>query len=90
MRYGKLGRQINLQKYDDSRIMAESSMKRERREIELNLLKGWIKRYSLIRWIKISPLTEQILRFRIGIGEVLSFHSVVFEKAYVEKNLLTR
>jgi hypothetical protein len=35
----------------------------------------------------VLPLAEQLIRFRIGIGEVLAFHSAVFEKADVEKIL---
>lgn len=34
------------------------------------------------------PLTEQLIQFRIGIGEVLAFHSAVYEKADAEKILL--
>ncbi|MFZ0514447.1 MAG: hypothetical protein WAM14_22775 [Candidatus Nitrosopolaris sp.] len=34
------------------------------------------------------PLAEQILRFKIGIGELLAFHSAVYEKASMEKLLL--
>jgi hypothetical protein len=33
----------------------------------------------------VLPLAEQLIQFRIGIGEVLAFHSAVFEKADVEK-----
>jgi hypothetical protein len=33
----------------------------------------------------VLPLVEQIIQFRIGIGEILAFHSAVFEKADVEK-----
>ena len=73
-------------KYDDKRIMAEfsvrRSLKKERREIEFNrrILEGRIKKVK-----DVLPLAEQLIRFRIGIGEVLAFHSAVFEKADVEK-----
>jgi hypothetical protein len=73
-------------KYDDKRIMAEfsvrRSMKKERREIEFNrrLLEGRIKKVK-----DVLPLAEQLIRFRIGIGEVLAFHSAVFEIADMEK-----
>jgi hypothetical protein len=73
-------------KYNDKRIMAEfsvrRSMKKERLDIEFN------RRVLESRIIKVKdvlPLAEQLIRFRIGIGEVLAFHSAVFEKADVEK-----
>ena len=31
------------------------------------------------------PLAEQMIRFNIGIGELLAFHSAVYEKADMEK-----
>ncbi|MFZ0513865.1 MAG: hypothetical protein WAM14_19825 [Candidatus Nitrosopolaris sp.] len=31
------------------------------------------------------PLAEQLIQFRIGIGELLAFHSAVHEKADMEK-----
>ena len=31
------------------------------------------------------PLAEQLIQFRIGIGEVLAFHSAVYVKADAEK-----
>ena len=33
----------------------------------------------------VLPLAEQPIRFTIGIGEILEFHSAVFEKVDVEK-----
>ena len=58
------------------------SMKKERLEIEFNRrrLEGRIKKVK-----DILPLAEQLIQFRIGIGEVLAFHSAVFEKADMEK-----
>ena len=39
-----------------------------------------------IRKVKdVLPLAEQLTRFRIGIGEVLAFHSAVYEKTDMEK-----
>ena len=39
-----------------------------------------------IRKVKdVLPLAEQLIRFRIGIGEILAFHSAVYEKADMEK-----
>ena len=31
------------------------------------------------------PLAEQIMRLKLGIGELLAFHSAVYEKADMEK-----
>ena len=31
------------------------------------------------------PLAEQLKQFKIGIGEILAFHSAIFEKADAEK-----
>jgi hypothetical protein len=79
-------RALKKYKHDDKRIMAEfsvrRSMKKERREIEFNrrLLEAQIKKVK-----DVLPLAEQLIRFRISIGEVLAFHSAVFEKAEVEK-----
>jgi hypothetical protein len=57
-------------------------MKKERRHIEFNrrLLEGRIKKVK-----DVLPLVEQLIQFRIEIGEVLAFRSAVFEKADVEK-----
>jgi hypothetical protein len=72
--------------YNDKRIMAEfsvrRSLKKERLDIEFNrrILEGRIKKVK-----DVLPLAEQLIRFSIGIGEVLAFHSAVFEKAEVEK-----
>ena len=33
----------------------------------------------------VLSLAEQLIRFRIGIGELLAFHSAVFEKADMER-----
>ena len=35
----------------------------------------------MARCREVLPLCEQIVRFRIGIGELLAFHSAVCEKA---------
>jgi hypothetical protein len=79
-------RALKKYKYDDKRIAAEfsvrRSMKKERREIEFNRrpLEDRIKKVK-----DVLPLAEQLLQFRIGIGEILAFHSAVFEKADVKK-----
>jgi hypothetical protein len=79
-------RALKKYKYDDKRIVAEfsnrRSMKKERLEIEFDRR----KLEGRIRNVKdVLPLAEQLIQFRIGIGEVLAFHSAVFEKAHVEK-----
>ena len=79
-------RALKKYKYDDKRIMAEfslrRSMKKERREIEFNrrILEGRDKNVK-----DVLSLAEQLIRFRIGIGELLAFHSAVFEKADMER-----
>ena len=58
------------------------SMKKERLGIEFD------RRRLEERIIKVKdvlPLAEQLIQFRIGIGEVLAFHSAVYEKADMEK-----
>jgi hypothetical protein len=76
-----------LKKYKHvKRIIAEfslrRSMKKERLEIEFNRR----KLESRIQKVKdLLPLAEQIMRLKIGIGELLAFHSAVYEKADAEK-----
>jgi hypothetical protein len=79
-------RALKKYKYDDKRIMAEfsirRSMKKERLGIEFDrrrLEDGMIKVKDLL------PLAEQIMRLKVGIGELLAFRSVVYEKADVER-----
>jgi hypothetical protein len=78
-------RALKKYKYDDKRIMAEfsirRSMKKERLGIEFDVRR-------LDRMIKVKdllPLAEQIMRLKVGIGELLAFRSVVYEKADVER-----
>jgi hypothetical protein len=81
-------RALKKYKYDDKRIMAEfsvrRSMKKERGEIEFNrcILEGRIKKVK-----EFLSLAEQIVQFKVGIGELLAFHSAVFEKADMERIL---
>ncbi|MGB6594040.1 MAG: hypothetical protein WBE68_21285 [Candidatus Nitrosopolaris sp.] len=49
----------------------------------MNLIDAYWNRMRKVK--DVLPLAEQLIRFRIGIGEVLAFHSAVFEKADVEK-----
>jgi hypothetical protein len=79
-------RTLKRYKYDDKRIVAEFSnrlsMKKERWEInnDRRRLEDRIKKCK-----DVIPLAEQIMRFNIGIGELLAFHSAVYEKADMEK-----
>ena len=74
-------RALKKYKYDDKRIVAEfsnrRSMKKERQEIEFN-------RRRLEECV-VLPLAEQIMRLKVGIGELLAFHSAVYEKADMER-----
>ena len=79
-------RALKKYKYDDKRIVAEfsnrRSMKKERQEIEFN------RRRLEDRIIKVKdalPLAEQIMRLKVGIGELLAFHSAVYKKADMER-----
>ena len=79
-------RALKKYKYDDKRIMAEfsirRSMKKERLGIEFD------RRRLEERIVKVKdvlPLAEQLIQFRIGMGEILAFHSAVHEKADMEK-----
>ena len=57
-------------------------MKKERLGIEFDRR----RLEERIRKVKdVMPLAEQLIQFRIGIGEILAFHSVVYEKAETEK-----
>ena len=79
-------RALKKYKYDDKRIMAEfsirRSMKKERLGIEFDRrrLEDRIKKCK-----DFLPLAEQIIRFNIGIGELLAFHFSVYEKADIER-----
>ena len=79
-------RALKKYKYDDKRIVAEfsvrRSMKKERIEIEFNR-RRLEERITKVK--NVLPLAEQIMRLKIGIGELLAFHSVVYEKAEMEK-----
>ena len=79
-------RALKKYKYDDKRIVAEfsirRSMKKERLGIEFD------RRRLEERIIKVKdvlPLAEQIMRLNIGIGELLAFHSAVYEEADMER-----
>ena len=79
-------RALKKYKYDDKRIVAQFSnrisMKKERWKIDNDRrrLEDRIKKCK-----DFLPLAEQLIQFRIGIGEILAFHSAVYEKADMEK-----
>ena len=79
-------RALKKYKYDDKRIMAEfsirRSMKKERLGIEFD---GRRLEDRMIKVKDLLPLAEQIMRLKVGIGELLAFRSVVYEKADVER-----
>ncbi|MGB6528713.1 MAG: hypothetical protein WBF33_11445 [Candidatus Nitrosopolaris sp.] len=79
-------RALKKYKYDDKRIMAEfsirRSMKKERLGIEFD---GRRLEDRMIKVKDLLPLAEQIMRLKVGIGELLEFRSVVYEKADVER-----
>jgi hypothetical protein len=79
-------RALKKYKYDAKRIVAEFSnrlsMKKERWEIN-NDRRRLEDRITKVK--DVLPLAEQIMWLKIGIGELLAFHSAVFEKADVER-----
>ena len=79
-------RALKKYKYDDKRIMAEFSIRRSMKKEQLGI--EFDRRRLEERIIKVKdvlPLAEQIMRLRVGIGELLAFHSAVYEKADMEK-----
>ena len=79
-------RALKKYKYDDKRIMAEfsirRSMKKERWEIN-NDRRRLEDRITKVK--DVLPLAEQIMRFNIGIGELLAFHCAVYGKVDMER-----
>jgi transposase-like protein len=73
-------------KYDDKRILAAfstiRSMKKVKWEID-NDRRGFEDRIKKCK--DVLPLAEQIMRFNVGIGELLAFHSAVYEKVDMER-----
>jgi hypothetical protein len=51
-------------------------------EIEFNQ-RRLKQRITKVKYV--LPLAEQIMRLKVGIGELLAFHSAVYEKADMEK-----
>jgi hypothetical protein len=79
-------RALKKYKYDAKRIVAEFSnrlsMKKERWEIN-NDRRRLEDRITKVK--DVLPLAKQIMRFNIGIGELLAFHSTVYEKVDMER-----
>src|SRR5438874_1251447 len=68
--------------YDPKKIVAEfsniKSLKRKEKVLQNNCK---LLEERVARCREVLPLCEQIVRFRIGIGELLAFHTAVCEKA---------
>ena len=69
-------------RYDDKKIVAElSNIKSLKRRENALQYKCKLHEERMARCREVLPLCEQIVRFRIGIGELLAFHTAVSEKA---------
>ncbi|MFY9796641.1 MAG: hypothetical protein WAM42_01120 [Candidatus Nitrosopolaris sp.] len=79
-------RALKKYKYDDKRIVAEFSNRRSMKKGRLGIEFDRRRLEDMITKVKnVLPLAEQLVGFKIGIGEVLAFHSAVHEKADMEK-----
>ena len=79
-------RALKRYKYDDKRIMAEFSIRRSMKKERLGIEFDWRRLEERIRKVKdVLPLGEQIMRLKVGIAELLAFHSAVYEKADMER-----
>jgi hypothetical protein len=79
-------RALKKYKYDDKRIMAEFSIRRSMKKERLGIEFDRRRLEERMRKVKdVLALAEQIMRLKVGIGELLAFHSAVFEKADMEK-----
>ncbi|MFZ0514092.1 MAG: hypothetical protein WAM14_20975, partial [Candidatus Nitrosopolaris sp.] len=79
-------RALKKYKYDDKRIVAEFSVRRSMKKERIGIEFDRRRLEERIRKVKdVLPLAEQIMQLKIGIGEILAFHSAAFEKADVEK-----
>jgi hypothetical protein len=79
-------RALKKYKYDDKRIVAEFSNRRSMKKERLGIEFDRRRLEDMITKVKnVLPLAEQLVGFKIGIGEVLAFHSAVHEKADMEK-----
>jgi chromosome segregation ATPase len=73
-------------KYDDKRIIAEFSTIRSMKKLKWEIDNDRRRLEDRIKKCKdVLPLTEQIMRLNVGIGEILALHSAVYEKADMER-----
>ena len=76
-------------RYDPKKIVARFSQLESLRQTERGLIDNCrVLEERVDRCREVLPLCEQIVRLRIGIGELLAFHTAVCERA--EKNNLSR
>ena len=72
-------------KYDAKRIVAEFSVRHSVKKERIGIEYDRRRLEERIRKVKdVLPLAEQIMRLKIGIGELLAFHCAVDEKADME------
>jgi len=75
--------------YDPRKIVARFSQLESLRQTERGLIDNCrVLEERVSRCREVLPLCEQIVQLRIGIGELLAFHTAVCERA--EKNNLSR
>lgn len=58
------------------------------RDCEIARLRGHAPGLGIVESVPnkdLLPLAQQIMRLRIGIGQLLAFHSAVYEKADIER-----
>jgi hypothetical protein len=79
-------RALKKYKYDDKRIVAEFSVRRSMKKERIGIEFDRRRLEERIRKVKdVLPLAEQVMRLKVGIGELLAFHSAVYEKADMER-----
>ena len=79
-------RALKKYKYDDKRIVAEFSTRRSMKKLKCEIDNDRRRLEDRIKKCKdVLPLAEQIMRLNVGIGELLAFHSAVYEKAEMER-----
>ena len=71
-------RALKKYKYDDKRIVAEFSIRRSMKKKRWKINNDRCRLEDRIIKVKdVLPLAEQIMWLKIGIGELLAFHSAV-------------
>ena len=84
-RFFNLLRALKKYKYDAKRIVAEFSVRHSVKKERIGIEYDRRRLEERIRKVKdVLPLAEQIMRLKIGIGELLAFHCAVYEKADME------